>query len=332
MNVLPCPTLSSSITSRSSSSSREADQSRSSNEGETEGEAAYPVVALGGTFDHLHAAHKLLLHSAFFLARRKLIVGVISPSLLSSKAHADFVEPLRERMEGVREFLESLGGVSPGTDTSGEGRERGSSSVEKVGQRGVGGEEGGEEKVELEIVEIHDAFGPTATDPNIQALVISDETRSGGDAVNELRKGKGWGQLDVWCIEVISGKRADDGAHDDHDGHDGGGGGVEGAAALVSATSAAAATADDDASGGRARTIGRILDSSTSASSINEYEPEQALGNRLRGGQGAAGTDADVDIRTQSLKGLDEKTLKEVKMGSTGIRAWLAAKAKERNE
>jgi pantetheine-phosphate adenylyltransferase len=36
----------------------------------------FPVVALGGTFDHLHAGHKILLSMAALLARRKMIVGI----------------------------------------------------------------------------------------------------------------------------------------------------------------------------------------------------------------------------------------------------------------
>jgi pantetheine-phosphate adenylyltransferase len=32
------------------------------------------------------------------------------------------------------------------------------------------------------IVPINDVYGPTATDPNIQALVVSKETASGGKA------------------------------------------------------------------------------------------------------------------------------------------------------
>lgn len=36
----------------------------------------YPVVALGGTFDHIHAGHKILLSMAAWIADEKVIVGV----------------------------------------------------------------------------------------------------------------------------------------------------------------------------------------------------------------------------------------------------------------
>lgn len=40
----------------------------------------YPVVALGGTFDHLHAGHKILLTMACSLCSQRLVVGVSGPS------------------------------------------------------------------------------------------------------------------------------------------------------------------------------------------------------------------------------------------------------------
>lgn len=41
---------------------------------------SYEVVALGGTFDHLHAGHKILLTMACSIATRKIIVGVSGTS------------------------------------------------------------------------------------------------------------------------------------------------------------------------------------------------------------------------------------------------------------
>ena len=36
----------------------------------------YPVVALGGTFDHLHNGHKILLTISTWIASKKVICGV----------------------------------------------------------------------------------------------------------------------------------------------------------------------------------------------------------------------------------------------------------------
>jgi pantetheine-phosphate adenylyltransferase len=48
----------------------------------------FPVVALGGTFDHLHAGHKILLSMAAWIAGEKIIVGVTGSSfvLLSTES------------------------------------------------------------------------------------------------------------------------------------------------------------------------------------------------------------------------------------------------------
>lgn len=42
--------------------------------------SSYPVVVLGGTFDHLHAGHKILLSMAAWITDEKLIVGVTGTS------------------------------------------------------------------------------------------------------------------------------------------------------------------------------------------------------------------------------------------------------------
>lgn len=40
------------------------------------GPSTFPVVALGGTFDHIHSGHKLLLSMAAWIADEKVVVGV----------------------------------------------------------------------------------------------------------------------------------------------------------------------------------------------------------------------------------------------------------------
>lgn len=48
-------------------------------------EAMYDNVVLGGTFDRLHAGHKILLSEAVLRCRRKLTVGVTDESMLKCK-------------------------------------------------------------------------------------------------------------------------------------------------------------------------------------------------------------------------------------------------------
>ncbi len=47
---------------------------------------AYPVVAVGGTFDHLHAGHKILLSMTAWIADEKVVIGVTGMSLFDKGA------------------------------------------------------------------------------------------------------------------------------------------------------------------------------------------------------------------------------------------------------
>lgn len=42
--------------------------------------------------------------------------------------------------------------------------------------------------LQYEIVPLSDPFGPSVTDPQLQCIVVSEETRKGGDAVNKKRQ------------------------------------------------------------------------------------------------------------------------------------------------
>lgn len=134
-------------------------------------QASHPVVCLGGTFDHLHDGHKILLTVAGYIALEKLIVGVTGPELLKNKKYAEAMESYDVRKETVEGFLSY---VFP--------------------------------SLQVEAVMISDIYGPTAHIPEIQALVLSKETQSGGNSVNELRRSKGFPELKVFAIDVVGGK------------------------------------------------------------------------------------------------------------------------------
>ncbi len=65
----------------------------------------YAVVALGGTFDHLHVGHKILLTMASIIADRKIIVGVTDDAMLTKKSNAALLEPIDERIACVNAFI-----------------------------------------------------------------------------------------------------------------------------------------------------------------------------------------------------------------------------------
>ena len=60
-----------------------------------------------------------------------------------------------------------------------------------------------ESSVVINYTLITDPFGPTITDPDISAIVVSAETRGGGKAVNDKRKEKGWKELEVFEVGVL---------------------------------------------------------------------------------------------------------------------------------
>ncbi|KAI0672950.1 Nucleotidylyl transferase [Trametes maxima] len=139
----------------------------------------YPVVALGGTFDHLHAGHKILLSMGAWIARDKLIVGITDDVLLKKKEYKEVLEPLDTRTARTRAFLELF---RPGIDH--------------------------------DIVPIVDVYGPTGWDPNIQALVVSKETLSGASSIAKHREAQALPALRTFVIDVISATEASVDAED----------------------------------------------------------------------------------------------------------------------
>jgi pantetheine-phosphate adenylyltransferase len=55
----------------------------------------------------------------------------------------------------------------------------------------------------LDLVPIQDVYGPTAWDPTLSGLVISEETRPGAASIAKLRSERGLRPLDLFVIDVI---------------------------------------------------------------------------------------------------------------------------------
>lgn len=179
---------------------------------EREGKAHYSI-AVGGTFDHLHAGHKLLLTMATLLLqppsqsgqRRRIVIGITQDELLKNKRYAEFLESWDTRQQNVSNFLLALlDYATPGATPP---------AIYQVSRVGLNGEVINmklDPALEIECVAISDPYGPTITDMSISALVVSGETRGGGQAVNKMRKELGWPPLEVFEVDVLEAKEPGD--------------------------------------------------------------------------------------------------------------------------
>ncbi|MCJ1471774.1 hypothetical protein MMC13_000415 [Lambiella insularis] len=178
-------------------------------------EKCHYSVAVGGTFDHLHVGHKLLLSATALVLQPKpvsqkgvervLTIGITGDELLRNKKYAELLESFEEREKAVCHFLSAIISFEkPGSAI------RQSERHMNDGPNGKAIHHTFADGLTIKCVEISDPYGPTITDESISALVVSGETRSGGKAVNEKRSEKGWSQLAVFEIDVLDAGSPDD--------------------------------------------------------------------------------------------------------------------------
>ena len=164
----------------------------------------HPSVAVGGTFDHLHAGHKLLLTMTALVLDPEpdlgacLTIGITGDELLKNKAYKEELEDFPRRQLAVQNFLLGILGLISLSHILVNTKH-----IESTFSRGREIHNTLRSGLTIRYVEIFDPCGPTVTDESITALVLSAETRGGGQVVNEKRGGKGWPALEIFEVDVL---------------------------------------------------------------------------------------------------------------------------------
>lgn len=110
--------------------------------------AQFDTVAIGGSFDRLHAGHKLMLSVATMLTGKTLICGITGAEMLEKKSFPERIYDWEDRVKQLKDFLASF---AP-------------------------------RNIKIEIVQLTDAYGPTIELADLDALIISPETLPGGES------------------------------------------------------------------------------------------------------------------------------------------------------
>lgn len=135
-----------------------------------EKERDYGEVLMGGTFDRLHEGHKQLLQKAFEVGDY-VYIGLTTDDYIakSGKVLKEKVQQYEERLYLLRRYLEQQG----------------------VLNRAI-------------IVPLGDTAGPKALDPKLEAIIVSEETRRGGEYVNNLRSQNGIPSMDTVVVPLLA--------------------------------------------------------------------------------------------------------------------------------
>ena len=120
---------------------------------------------MGGTFDIIHRGHLTLLSTAFEISE-KVIIGLTSDEFVQKKGK----NPIHKYDERLKNLTSIIFKKFPNSY--------------------------------FEISQLNNDFGPAVLQKEVQALVVSDETKNQGDILNKLRSERNLSPVEVIVVPM----------------------------------------------------------------------------------------------------------------------------------
>jgi len=124
-------------------------------------------VGMGGTFDHLHEGHKLLISTALSVSK-KIVIGLTSESLLKKKKFFSKMQSYDDREDAIISY------VSETSDLS-----------------------------RVEIMKLEDPYGPPIHEKDYEGIIVSEETYQNALTINKMRESNGFKPMIIIVIPIL---------------------------------------------------------------------------------------------------------------------------------
>jgi pantetheine-phosphate adenylyltransferase len=129
----------------------------------------FSLIAMGGTFDIIHHGHMTLLSTAFDISE-KVIIGLTSDEFVQKKGK----NPIHKYDERLKNLTSIIFKKFPNSY--------------------------------FEISQLNNDFGPAVFEKEVQALVVSDETKTQGNLLNKLRSERNLSPVEIIVVPMTLAK------------------------------------------------------------------------------------------------------------------------------
>ena len=129
----------------------------------------FDLVAMGGTFDVIHAGHIALLNKSFSISSN-VIIG-LSSDQLAVKRGKNLANDYSKRLSSLKDLIEKN---FPNSS--------------------------------YEISKLENDFGPAVIEGSVRALIVSEETSSKGVKLNELRAERNLPPVEIVVVPMVLAK------------------------------------------------------------------------------------------------------------------------------